>query len=130
TPTANGCQRPLCTASNVPAGCLYACPTCGDGGAPVFPETCEIGAGGVPFCTGDTLCDARCRSHTCVTSNSCATPLCDAAAGVCKSVAKADDTPCDSDANVCDGVGTCTSGVCHPTPGSSLQCDDHNPCTG
>jgi hypothetical protein len=128
TPTANGCQRPVCTAVNVPAGCLYACPTCGDDQT-TFPETCDVGASG-PFCSGIQLCDARCRLKTCTAPNACTNPVCDAEAALCTFTTKPDDTPCDGDANVCTGVGTCNAGSCKPTPGTVLQCNDGNPCTG
>jgi hypothetical protein len=129
TVTANGCQRPVCTALNPAPSCLYPCPNCGNGGPPEFPETCEIGSGG-PFCSGTNLCDARCRLKTCPTPNSCTVAVCDAEAAVCTYALKPNDTPCDSDNSVCTGVGTCANGSCHLTPGSVLQCNDGNPCTG
>jgi hypothetical protein len=130
TITANGCQRSVCTGPgpDMPVGCLYACPSCGDN-VTTFPETCEIGSGG-PFCNGLELCDARCRERTCDTPNTCATPVCDAQSGTCGITPKANDTPCDNDANICTGIGTCSAGVCRLTPGSVLQCNDQNPCTG
>jgi hypothetical protein len=129
TITANGCQRSVCTGPSTPAGCLYACPTCGDN-VTQFPETCETGASGNAFCDGLDLCDVRCRVRTCTTANPCANPVCDAVNGVCGTQPKADGTGCDADANVCTGVGTCSNGICRLTPGSALQCNDQNPCTG
>jgi hypothetical protein len=128
TITVNGCQRSACTDQGVPAGCLYPCPSCGDN-VTTFPETCEIGAGGA-FCDGLELCDVRCRQRTCSTPNTCAIPACNAQTASCTTTPKPNDTPCDNDANVCSGVGTCSEGLCRLTPGTVLQCNDQNPCTG
>ena len=128
TPTADGCQRPVCTGVNVPVGCLYACPTCGDDQT-TFPETCDVGASG-PFCAGLDLCDARCRLRTCTAPTPCTNPVCDAEAAVCTFSLKSNGTDCDADGNVCNGVGTCSNGSCQLTPGTALQCNDGNPCTG
>src|SRR6185503_994908 len=83
-----------------------------------------------PFCSGTNLCDARCRLKTCPTPNSCTVAVCDAEAAVCTYALKPNDTPCGSDNSVCTGVGTCANGSCHLMPGSVLQCNDGNPCTG
>ncbi len=127
TPTGNGCQRPICTGKNVPAGCLYACPTCGDGKVD-FPETCDSAAG-VGGCSGLQLCDDVCRLRTCAVSSPCQTATCDPVNG-CGVTNKADGVTCDPDDDVCTGVGTCSAGACVMRPGSILHCDDANPCTG
>lgn len=47
-------------------------------------------------------------------------------AGTCNYALQADGTPC-SDGNACNGMETCSSGVCNA--GAPLVCDDHNSCT-
>jgi hypothetical protein len=58
------------------------------------------------------------------------TPRCDAPTATCVGDIKPNGVACDQDANVCTGVGTCANAVCKPTPGTALNCNDDNPCTG
>jgi len=89
-----------------------------------------VGSGGA-FCTGNTLCDSRCRSRVCAAPNSCTLPTCNAPADACGFTLKGNGIACDDDSDVCTGVGTCSNGTCRLTPGSVLNpCNDQNPCTG
>ncbi|MGH7894053.1 MAG: hypothetical protein ACREQL_05245, partial [Candidatus Binatia bacterium] len=124
TPTANGCVRAVCTADNVPTGCLYPCPQCGDN-VLAFPETCEGG----PSCNANAFCDAQCRTHSCTDSNPCTKPnACDPVKG-CTIVYEANGTFCDN-GTLCDGHEVCQGGACSTVPGTVPNCgSDQNPCT-
>jgi Tol biopolymer transport system component len=61
----------------------------------------------------------------CDDGNPCTADTCDPVRG-CQHGAVANGTSC-SDGNACNGAETCQGGTC--TPGTSLNCDDHNACT-
>lgn len=63
-----------CTAWNVPAMCLQACPTCGDG-AVDYPETCDNDPAS---CDG---CSPFCRIENCDDNFDCTADSCDSALG-------------------------------------------------
>jgi hypothetical protein len=126
TVTADGCARTVCSGDDVPAGCLYPCPQCGNNQIQ-FPETCDIGIGAA-FCAGLDLCDRHCRVRHCEDDNPCTVDGCDATAG-CTFTNVANGMTC-NDATVCNGLEVCQSGACRTQPGSLPNCvPDTNPCT-
>src|SRR5207245_1949642 len=127
------CQAGVCT-GGTPLGCNdnNACTTdscdpatgcrhvpvvngtpCGDGNVCNGAETCQAGA-----CSAGTPLN-------CNSSSPCTTDTCDALAG-CQHTALPNGTSC-SDGNACDGAETCQFGVC--VAGTTLDCNDNNPCT-
>ena len=80
------------------------------------------------LCNGDEICNAgTCEAGTaldCDDSNVCTEDSCEAAAGCMN--APLSGTAC-LDADVCNGSEMCMDGVC--AAGTSLDCDDSNPCT-
>jgi hypothetical protein len=112
---------------NVPAGCLYACPSCGDN-VTLFPETCEL-VGGETHCPSSTqFCDGHCRLRSCADQNPCTDNACDPDAG-CTFSLKMNGTSCE-DADVCNGQQACQNGNCVTTIGTVPSCgSDGNPCT-
>ena len=57
----------------------------------------------------------------------CEVATCDVVAGLCKAMAAADDTECDTTGNACaDGQGKCKAGACTV---KGVSCDDGNVCT-
>lgn len=127
TVTANGCQRPQCTADNVPVGCFYACPSCGDD-MQQFPETCELIAGETHCPSSTQFCDAHCRLRSCADANPCTDNACDPELG-CTFSLQPNGTSCE-DADVCNGQQACQNGNCVTTIGTVPSCGpDGNPCT-
>lgn len=80
---------------------------CSDGDACTVDDACVAGV----CVSGEPLCDDK---------NPCTTDTCDAGAGTCTHVRKADQTICD-DRNACNGVDSCQFGVC--VSGTAAVCD-------
>jgi hypothetical protein len=80
-------------------------------------------------CNGIEVCQGGvCAAGTplnCNDSNPCTADSCTAAGG-CQQTAVANGTVC-SDGNTCNGLETCQNGAC--AQGTSLSCNDTNPCT-
>jgi len=110
--------------------------SCDDANACTGNDTCNEGT-----CSGQTInCDDGnlCTTDTCNTNDGCDhTPIicaddgspctdqfCDATDG-CLAIPN-DDNSCDDD-NVCNGAEFCEDGTC--VDGTSIVCDDDNPCT-
>ncbi|TFH25222.1 MAG: hypothetical protein E4H03_01415 [Myxococcales bacterium] len=124
-----GCENPPVTEGS----------SCEDGNLCNGAETCQSGvcASGPPaacddgqFCNGTETCDPAvgCLTASPVVCNDgvgCTIDACDESTDACTS--SPDDSPCDN-GDVCDGTETC-AGVSACQPGTSLDCDDGNPCT-
>jgi RHS repeat-associated protein len=110
----NPCTTDACSATGGVTHVAVANGTsCSDGNACNGAETCQSGAcaAGTPPMVND--------------GNPCTADACSPTGGVTHT-AVADGTSC-SDGNACNGVETCTAGVCKP--GTPLVVDDSNPCT-
>lgn len=116
--------------------CRTECPgVCASCNLPGAAGTCTTVSDGTP-CPDADACDGRktCQGGQCVTgappdcddANVCTADGCDPATG-CVHDPVADGLSC-SDGDVCNGRETCSAGMCRP--GSPLDCDDDNPCTG
>ncbi|MDI7269261.1 MAG: MYXO-CTERM sorting domain-containing protein, partial [Myxococcota bacterium] len=83
------------------------------------------------LCNGNETCEAGvcmpATGVTCDDDNPCTENRCNPGTGACSYPALSDGTSC-SDGNVCNGAETCGSGIC--VPGTALDCDDRNSCTG
>ena len=115
-------------------GCAAACrlEACGDA-VPECSEACDLGtANGTPG-SGCTASCARCAlgedpscpclaDADCHPLGRCAGAACEA--GLCVSV----PLPVCDDGNPCNGVETCTDGVC--SPATTSPCEDGDLCTG
>jgi sugar lactone lactonase YvrE len=85
-------------------------------------------------CDDGTVCNGRetCQAGTCTAGtplvcddhNPCTADTCDPTNG-CRHTPVTDGTACGG-RTVCNGA-TCQAGTC--TPGTPIDCDDHNPCT-
>jgi hypothetical protein len=79
--------------------------------------------------TGDQCADGQCvgTAVVCPSNGPCeSVSTCDAATGVCSTVAPVGDgTPCE-DGNACTETSSCTVGICS---GTLIVCDDAIPCT-
>ena len=87
--------------------------TCNDATVCNGTETCQGG-----ICTAGTPLN-------CDDGNVCTTDSCSPTSG-CQHANVGNGTPC-PDATVCNGAEICQSGTC--TAGTSLNCNDSNPCT-
>ncbi|HVY29222.1 MAG TPA: MYXO-CTERM sorting domain-containing protein [Polyangiaceae bacterium] len=80
-------------------------------------------------CNGDEVCNnGACGVGTpldCNDNNACTTDTCAPATG-CVNTKKVDGVKCE-DATKCNGIETCSNGVC--IAGTPPNCDDGNPCT-
>jgi hypothetical protein len=86
-------------------------------------------------CSDGDICNGveKCQSGNCQSSsaiscddqNPCTTDSCDPVEG-CQRTIVDDNTSC-SNGNICDGQETCVAGNC--VSETSVECDDHNPCT-
>ncbi|MCO4761019.1 MAG: hypothetical protein KC502_05910 [Myxococcales bacterium] len=77
-------------------------------------------------CDGlDNDCDGQADEATCDDDNACTDDKCAGADG-CKHTNATGD--CDADDSVCTEKDKCKDGKCEP--GTKLDCDDKNPCTG
>lgn len=108
------CSAGVCTHPNKPAGTA-----CGSSSAGLCdnPDTCN--SSGV--CLANNLPNGTVCADD---GNECTTDRC--TSGVCVHPVKANGTIC-GDTNVCNGRETCQSGTC--AAGTSLQCNDGDPCT-
>jgi slime mold repeat-containing protein len=82
-------------------------------------------------CNGIETCESGlCRAGTpvvCEDDRACITHRCEPSTGACVFGIAPDGTSC-PDTDLCDGTETCFNGVCSAA-GSTLGCDDGNPCT-
>jgi outer membrane protein assembly factor BamB len=121
---------------------LRTCPADCDDGNPCTADACDPAVGCVhPAADDGAACDDQtvCNGHetcvagacvpgtplTCVDTDPCTTNACNPVTG-CNFPPAPDGTACPN-TTVCDGAETCQSGVC--SPGTPLDCDDHNACT-
>ena len=131
----------ICSAGNCTPGMSLDC----DDGNGCTMDTCDPldGCRNHPIpacCTNDADCadisactiNERCAAGSCISdplgcddSNVCTTDSCNPMSG-CVNTPVVNGISC-ADGNVCNGVEACDGGAC--SAGSSLDCDDHNPCT-
>jgi hypothetical protein len=99
---------------------------CCEGNYPKYPgESSDVGFG---FCSNDPTCGDGCASDSdCLDdlNNTCTTPHCDVATGVCSLLNNSD--PCNADSDGCTQNDTCSGGSCGV--GTMVTCDDTNLCT-
>ncbi len=92
--------------------CMHAGDPCGGINCNEGPDTCAN-------CTGTADCED---------GESCTIDTCDN--GTCSRATAADGAQCDTDATFCNGVGTCTAGVCAgneaPCDPDTSMCDETN----
>jgi cysteine-rich repeat protein len=91
------------------------------------------------LCNGTLVCDKSSSAWSCkvdpatvVTCDAeaagpCAKAACEPGTGKCTATALSDGTACDADSSVCTVGDVCTGGTCQA--GSTLPCNDGNPCT-
>jgi hypothetical protein len=134
--TADRCDRivnPTTGCVNAPVICpdvpCFQASSCAEPGGcrPGPPVVCGAGL----FCNRTTgVCEPKtCNVNgDCDDGNFCTDDTCDLGTHFCSNPPRTGAAPpgCD-DANVCDGLETCVSGVC--TPGTPLACDDGDVCT-
>ncbi len=88
---------------------------------------------GVPFCDkaqAPFVCKTKVGTPViCDTSadSTCSKTACNPSSGICGAILEVDGKICNADNSVCTPGDACKGGVC--TAGSSLNCDDKNPCS-
>lgn len=135
SPAGTVCRAPVdgCDATETCTGASVTCPA---DGLSVSGVVCRPAAGACDVaetCTGLSMAcppdvlrpaGAPCRAA----SGACDVPeACDGAAAACPPDALAPDGALCNDALLCNGVETCTGGLCEA--GTPPRCDDEDPCT-